>query len=124
MNWSAIGAFILALAVMVGAFGAHALRERLDEYAKGIYQTGVLYHFFHGLGLLMVSFLPRIGALTETRAGWVCLIFLLGIVLFSGSLYALAVSGMRILGAITPIGGLCFIAGWLLLAYWLTQKNG
>jgi uncharacterized membrane protein YgdD (TMEM256/DUF423 family) len=123
MNWSAIGAFVLALAVMVGAFGAHALRDRLDEYAKGIFQTGVAYHFYHALGLLVVSFLPRIGALTESRAGWVCLLLLVGIVLFSGSLYALAVSGVRILGAVTPIGGVCFIAGWLLLAYWLTQKN-
>jgi uncharacterized membrane protein YgdD (TMEM256/DUF423 family) len=123
MNWSAIGAFVLALAVMIGAFGAHALRDRMDEYARRIYETGVIYHFFHALGLLIVSLLPRIGALSESRAGWVCLLLLLGILLFSGSLYALAVSGVRILGAITPIGGLCFIAGWLLLAYWLTQKN-
>jgi uncharacterized membrane protein YgdD (TMEM256/DUF423 family) len=124
MNWSAIGAFVLALAVMVGAFGAHALRERLDEYAKRIYETGVLYHFFHALGLLIVSFLPRIGALSESRAGWICLLLLVGILLFSGSLYALAVTGVRMLGAITPIGGLSFITAWLLLAYWLTQKNG
>jgi uncharacterized membrane protein YgdD (TMEM256/DUF423 family) len=123
MNWSAIGAFILALAVMVGAFGAHALRDRLDEYAKGVFQTGVAYHFYHALGLLIVSFLPRIGALSESRAGWVCALFLAGILLFSGSLYALAVSGVRALGAVTPIGGVCFIAGWLLLAYWLTQKS-
>ena len=123
MNWSAIGAFLLALAVMVGAFGAHALRDRLDDYAKGVYQTGVLYHFFHALGLLVVSFLPRIGALSESRTGWICALFLAGILLFSGSLYALAVSGVRGLGAVTPIGGVCFIAGWLLLAYWLTQKS-
>ena len=124
MNWSAAGAFVLALAVMTGAFGAHALRGRLDEYAKGIYQTAVLYHFLHALGLFMVSFLPRTGTLTEARAGRVCLLFLLGILLFSGSLYALAVTGVRALGAITPLGGLSFIAAWLLLAYWLTQKNG
>jgi uncharacterized membrane protein YgdD (TMEM256/DUF423 family) len=123
MNWSAIGAFILALAVMVGAFGAHALRDRLDEYAKGVFQTGVAYHFYHALGLLIVSFLPRIGALSESRAGWICALFLAGILLFSGSLYGLAVSGVRALGAVTPLGGICFIAGWLLLAYWLTQKS-
>jgi len=122
MNWSAIGAFVLALAVIVGAFGAHALQDRLDAYAKGIYQTGVMYHFYHALGLLIVSFLPRIGALTESRAGWVCALLLAGIVLFSGSLYALALTGVRVWGAITPIGGVSFIAGWLLLAYWLTQK--
>ena len=123
MNWSAIGAFVLALAVMVGAFGAHALRDRLDDYAKGVFQTAVAYHFYHALGLLIVSFFPRIGALSESRAGWVCLLLLAGILLFSGSLYALAVSGVRALGAVTPIGGVCFIAGWLLLAYWLTQKS-
>ena len=123
LNWSAIGAFVLALAVMVGAFGAHALESRLDAYAKGVYQTGVAYHFYHALGLLIVSFLPRINALTASRASWVCALLLLGIVLFSGSLYVLAVTGVRALGAITPLGGVSFIAGWLMLAYWLTQKN-
>jgi len=123
MNWSAIGAFVLALAVMIGAFGAHALEGRLDAYAKGIYQTGVSYHFYHALGLLIVSFLPRIGALPASRAAWVCGLLLTGIALFSGSLYALAITGVRTLGAVTPFGGLSFIAGWLLLAYWLTQKT-
>ena len=123
MNWSAIGAFFLAMAVMIGAFGAHALRDHLDDYSKGVYQTGVMYHFFHAIGLLIVSFLPRMGALSESRAAWICLLLLAGILLFSGSLYALAVSGVRALGAVTPIGGVCFIAGWLLLAYWLTLKN-
>ena len=122
MNWSAIGAFVLALAVIVGAFGAHALEGRLDAYAKGIYQTAVAYHFYHALGLLVVSFLPRTGALPASRAAWVCGLLLVGILLFSGSLYVLAITGVRMLGAITPFGGLSFIAAWLLLAYWLTQK--
>jgi len=119
MNWSVIGAILLALAVIIGAFGAHALQGRLDAYLKGVYETGVMYHFFHAMGLLVVSFLPRIGALTAPRAGWVCALLLTGIVLFSGSLYALAISGVRLLGAITPFGGLAFIAAWVLLAYWL-----
>jgi uncharacterized membrane protein YgdD (TMEM256/DUF423 family) len=90
MNWSVIGAALLALAVIIGAFGAHALQGRLDAYSKGVYETGVMYHFFHALGLLVVSFLPRIGALTSSRATWICALLLAGVVLFSGSLYALA----------------------------------
>src|SRR5436309_2511792 len=114
MNWSAIGAFILALAVMIGAFGAHALEGRLDAYSKGIYETGVVYHFYHALGLLIVSFLPRIGALSVYRASWICGLLSMGILLFSGSLYALAITGVRTLGAVTPFGGISFIAAWLL----------
>lgn len=123
MNWSFIAAILLALAVMIGAFGAHALQDRLDAYSKGIYETGVMYHFFHALGLLVVSFLPRIGALSASRTAWVCGLLLAGVILFSGSLYALALSGVRILGAVTPFGGVAFIAAWLLLAYWLMTAN-
>jgi len=121
MNWSVAGAAALALAVMIGAFGAHALEGRLDAYSKGVYETAVMYHFLHALGLLIVSFLPRIGALPAARASWVCALLAAGIVLFSGSLYALAISGVRTLGAITPFGGLSFIAAWVLLAFWLLQ---
>ena len=78
-----------------------------------------MYHFFHALGLLVVSFLPRIGALSASRAAWVCGLLLAGVFLFSGSLYALALSGVRMWGAVTPFGGLSFIAAWILLAYWL-----
>jgi uncharacterized membrane protein YgdD (TMEM256/DUF423 family) len=122
MNWSATGAILLALAVIIGAFGAHALGDRLDAYSKGVYETGVMYHFFHALGLLVVSFLPRIGALSASRAAWVCGLLLAGVVLFSGSLYALAISGVRMLGAVTPFGGLAFIAAWVLLAFWLVRS--
>jgi uncharacterized membrane protein YgdD (TMEM256/DUF423 family) len=111
MNWTAVGAIALALAVMIGAFGAHGLRGRLDDYSLGIYERAVFYHFVHALGILIVSlFFPN-------KAGaWVCGLLAAGIVLFSGSLYALALSGNRMLGAITPIGGLSFIAAWALLA--------
>jgi len=119
MKWSAVGAFVLAVAVMIGAFGAHALDGRLDAYSKGVYETGVRYHFYHALGLLIVSFLPRIGALSAKRAGWICGLLLAGIILFSGSLYVLAVTGERMLGAVTPFGGVAFIAAWLLLGFWL-----
>src|ERR1700690_3770917 len=123
MNWSAVGAIALALAVSIGAFGAHALQGRLDAYSRGVYETGVLYHFFHALGLLIVSVLPRMGALSAAHASRICLLLAIGIVLFSGSLYILAISGERVLGAVTPFGGLSFIAAWVLLAYWLIRGS-
>jgi uncharacterized membrane protein YgdD (TMEM256/DUF423 family) len=117
MNWTAVGALLLAFAVGLGAFGAHGLKGRLDAYAMGIYEKAVLYHFLHALGILLVALLARAGVISvagEARTGW---LLLAGIVLFSGSLYVLAVSGIRALGAITPLGGLAFIAAWLMLAY-------
>jgi uncharacterized membrane protein YgdD (TMEM256/DUF423 family) len=121
MNWSAIGAIGLGLAVMLGALGAHALKGRLDDYSLGVYEKAVFYHFIHALGLLIVSVLARFGAIRESEGAWVCWLLSIGIFLFSGSLYVLAVSGERALGAITPLGGLCFIAAWLLLAFWLLR---
>jgi len=107
----------MALAVAMGAFGAHGLRSRLDTYSLSVYEKAVFYHFIHALGILLVALLARTMAITpagQTRIAWLLLI---GIVVFSGSLYALALTGARILGAITPIGGLAFILGWLVLAY-------
>ena len=117
MNWTAIGAVFMALAVGMGAFGAHALKERLDEYSLSVYEKAVFYHFVHAIGILLISLLARAGAVSasaENRCAWLMAV---GILLFSGSLYALAISGTRILGAITPFGGVAFIIGWLLLAY-------
>lgn len=116
MNWVATGAILLACAVGLGAFGAHALKGRLDAYALDVYHTAVLYHFLHALGILLIAALARSGVIsvgTQTLVGW---LLLAGIVLFSGSLYALALSGVRVLGAITPIGGLAFIVAWIVLA--------
>jgi uncharacterized membrane protein YgdD (TMEM256/DUF423 family) len=115
MNWSASGAVLLAVAVILGAFGAHGLRERLDPYSMGVWEKAVFYHFIHALGILMVSVFPRSGAISQREAAWTCGLLLAGIAFFSGSLYVLAVSGARWLGAITPIGGLAFIAAWLAL---------
>ena len=110
MNWSAIGAALLGLAVIFGAFGAHALRDRLDVYSMGIWGKAVFYHFVHALGLLVVPVVaPR-------AANTVGVLLFAGILLFSGSLYALALTGVRTLGAVTPLGGLAFIAAWLWLA--------
>jgi uncharacterized membrane protein YgdD (TMEM256/DUF423 family) len=117
MNWTAVGAALMALAVGMGAFGAHGLKDRLDAYSMSVYEKAVFYHFVHALGILLVALLARTSAITpagQTRVAWLLLI---GIVVFSGSLYALAVTGARMLGAITPIGGLAFILGWLLLVY-------
>src|SRR6185369_473984 len=119
MNWSVLGATLLALAVVFGAFGAHGLRDRLDAYSMGVYEKAVFYHFIHAMGLLIVSFLPKTGTFSEHATTWVATFLLAGIVIFSGSLYLLAITGNRMLGAITPVGGLSFIAGWLLLAWYL-----
>ena len=103
------------LAVVFGAFGAHALKARLDDYAMGVFQTAVQYHFYHSLALLAVGVIalsqPHTALLRSS--GW---LFIIGIAVFSGSLYLLSISGVRWLGAITPLGGLAFIAGWGCLA--------
>jgi len=116
MIWSGIGAACLGLAVMLGAFGAHGLRGKLDAYSMGIYERAVFYQFIHAIGLLVTPLLARVQALKPAAADWVCVLLAAGILIFSGSLYLLAVTGTRWLGAVTPIGGLCFIAAWLLLA--------
>jgi uncharacterized membrane protein YgdD (TMEM256/DUF423 family) len=123
MNWTATGAFLMALAVALGAFGAHGLRNRLDAYSLSVYEKAVFYHFIHALGILLVAILARTGTFplgSQSRVAW---FLFLGIVIFSGSLYALAISGIRALGAITPIGGLCFIIGWLLFAYYAVRAR-
>jgi uncharacterized membrane protein YgdD (TMEM256/DUF423 family) len=122
MNWTATGAIGLALAVILGAFGAHGLRPRLDAYSMSVYERAVFYHFIHAMGLIVVSILLRLGAVSLTAGSWVCALLLAGVVLFSGSLYLLAVSGGRWLGAITPIGALSFIAACALLAIALIQQ--
>ena len=103
------------LAVALGAFGAHALKSRLDEYALGVYQTAVDYHFNHSLALLAVGLVclwyPQSNLLRLSGSA-----FIVGIVVFSGSLYALAFTGHKWLGAITPLGGLALMLGWGALA--------
>jgi len=102
------------LAVALGAFAAHALKNRLDEYAQGIFQTAVNYHFIHTLALLACAILllhwPKSTALLVAACA-----FIIGIMLFSGSLYTLSLTGIRGLGAITPFGGVAFIVGWTAL---------
>jgi uncharacterized membrane protein YgdD (TMEM256/DUF423 family) len=117
MNWSAIGAIGLALAVGAGAFGAHGLRGRLDEYSLGVYERAVFYQFIHAVGLLVVPLL-----LNRRAAARVCFLLLAGILLFCGSLYVLALTGVRALGAVTPFGGVAFMVAWALLAVELVRR--
>jgi uncharacterized membrane protein YgdD (TMEM256/DUF423 family) len=108
------GAVSGLLAVALGAFGAHALEDKLGADLMAIYGTGNAYHFYHCFALLAVGFAALHIDSRLLAAGGYC--FLAGTVIFSGSLYLLAVTGVRILGAITPIGGVLFIAGWGLFA--------
>jgi uncharacterized membrane protein YgdD (TMEM256/DUF423 family) len=123
VNWSAAGAIGLALAVAAGAFGAHALRSRLDEYATGIWEKAAFYHFIHALGLLVVPLFARTGILTESRSAIICWLLVIGILFFSGTLYLLALTGVRALGAVTPLGGSAFVAAWVFLAWALIQRG-
>jgi uncharacterized membrane protein YgdD (TMEM256/DUF423 family) len=116
-----IGAIAGGLAVITGAFGAHGLRAVIDPSKLSAWQTAVDYHFYHALGLCAVAFAAERmpGSRLIRAAGW---LMLAGIVLFSGSLYVLSLSGIGKLGMITPFGGLAFIAGWLSLAAGLARK--
>ncbi len=114
-GWIALGALNAAIAVAAGAFAAHALRARLDARALEVFEVGARYHMYHALAMLGVGVLASSGAVRGAHtAGW---IFQVGIVLFSGSLYTLALTGVKGLGAITPFGGIAFLAGWLWLAW-------
>lgn len=113
-------AILLALAVAIGAFGAHALESRLSADLLQTYETGVKYHFYHALGLLLTGILAL--QYPSKLMNWSALLLGLGILLFSGSLYVLAITGIRWLGAITPFGGISFIAGWVLLFLAIRKK--
>lgn len=111
--WITFGAVYGLLAVAFGAFGAHALKTRLSPEMLGVWHTGVEYQMYHALALLLVGLMARQMPGPLLSASGAC--FAAGVLLFSGSLYVLALSGIRVLGAITPFGGLLFLAGWILL---------
>ena len=109
-----LGAVSAFLSVAAGAFGAHALRARISPELLATFETGARYQMYHALGLVAVAWaVTRWPGAAAQWAGW---LFVVGTVLFSGSLYGLAVSGVRWLGAITPLGGVAFLAGWICLA--------
>ncbi|WP_462410183.1 DUF423 domain-containing protein [Neobacillus sp. Marseille-QA0830] len=109
-----LGAVNAFLAVALGAFGAHGLKDKLDAHYLDIWQTGVHYQMFHAAGLLVIGLL--IGKMAAsplfTWSGWLMLV---GIILFSGSLYVLSLTKIGVLGAITPLGGVCFLAAWVMM---------
>ena len=109
------GSLLAMLSVAIGAFGAHLLKPIIDADSLKVYETGVQYQMMHALGLILIALL--IGQWGESpKLRWAGILLIFGIVLFSGSLYVLSISGISILGAITPLGGLCFLAGWLCLS--------
>lgn len=110
-----LGSLFALLAVALGAFGAHSLQGSFAPGMANVYETGVKYQFYHALGLFAVAFvLSRWKDTPASIAGW---LFVAGIILFSGSLYLLSTTGVRWLGAITPLGGLAFLAGWAVLGW-------
>ncbi len=119
-TFALLGAVSAAISVGAGAFGAHALRARLDPRQLEVFETAARYQMYHALALLAVAWAATRwpGSLVNS-SGW---LFVAGTLLFSGSLYAMTFTGIRALGAITPIGGVCFIAGWLCLALAATRS--
>tara|TARA_B100000029_G_scaffold323452_1_gene315798 strand:- start:259 stop:624 length:366 start_codon:yes stop_codon:yes gene_type:complete len=114
-TWLIVGASLAGVAVLLGAFGAHGLKSKFSTEDLAIFETGVRYHMYHALGLLLIG---GIGFHVAQEIIQIpAYLLLAGILIFSGSLYLLVLTDTRWLGAITPIGGLCFVAGWLLLAF-------
>jgi uncharacterized membrane protein YgdD (TMEM256/DUF423 family) len=111
--WTAMAGILGFTAVTLGAFGAHALKERLGTYLPA-WQTAVLYHLVHAVAVLALALYARA---TQQNVNVPAALFTAGIVLFSGSLYALSLTGLKVFGPITPVGGLCFLAGWAMLAW-------
>lgn len=121
-NLAAAGALLMLLAVALGAFGAHVLEPIIGEDAVGTYETGVHYHMIHGIAMILAGMASGIGG-DRKRLRWAGRLFFIGIVLFSGSLYLLATAGWSWLGPITPLGGLSFLAGWLMLGLGVLKRN-
>ena len=122
----AVGALFMLVAVLLGAFGAHALKARLVPEMLAVYQTGVQYHLIHALGLMVIGAIQNTGFNNDNGSQLLKLAAILiavGIVLFSGSLYVLAITGVTMFGAITPLGGLCFLAGWALVALQMWRRG-
>jgi len=114
-TFALMGSLIALLAVIFGAFGAHALRGHLSPDDLITFETGVRYQMYHALGLFVVAWaVTRWPSGASTAAGW---LFIIGVLVFSGSLYVLVLTGQRWLGAVTPLGGLAMISGWLCLAW-------
>lgn len=118
-----VGAIFGALAVGIGAFGAHGLADMLEMHGRtATFETGVKYHFYHALALVFVGIVGHLSS-TKKWLTWSSYGFIAGIIIFSGSLYILSLTGITWLGAITPIGGVAFILGWIFLAVAVSSKR-
>lgn len=120
-DWIGIGAVLAATGVATGAFGAHGLEGRVAPDLLDIWRTAAHYHLVHAVGLAAIAFAVDRGVRGARAAGWLLLV---GVLIFSGSLYLLALTGVRALGAITPIGGVALIAGWVVLAVAAWRHRG
>lgn len=118
-----LGSINAFLAVVLGAFGAHALKNKLSEKMLNAFETGVHYHLIHAVALIVVAILIKSTTSTSSLPTWSGWLLVSGIVLFSGSLYALSLSGITRLGIITPLGGVAFLAGWLILAIYAISSK-
>ena len=116
-----LGSFNAALAIAFGAFAAHGLKSRIDERSIEIFNTAADFHFWHAIGLIIIGIIAK--NMSKTNFASVVWLMTLGILLFSGSLYILSVTGIRWLGAITPFGGTSFMIAWLLLAWKCLKSN-
>ena len=116
------GTVLAFLGVALGAFGAHALKTRIDADLMAVYQTGVQYHLVHALGVLLIGVLVQVLPPSKWLpiAGWA---MTAGVIVFSGSLYALSLTGIRVLGAVTPLGGVALLAAWALLALGIAKSQ-
>ncbi len=120
----AIGALLAGLAVVLGAFAAHALADRLEPARLDAFRTGVHYQMIHALAVLLVAALARLELVAPGAARTASICFLLGTLLFSGSIYGLSLGGPRWLGPVTPLGGTFFIVGWAVLAWASLSRPG
>jgi len=117
--WIIIGSVLMSFAIIIGAFGAHILKDKITAEYLTVFETGVKYHIYHALGIIIVSLCGLQFHSASLHVS--CILFFVGIILFSGSLYTLTITQIKWFGVITPIGGVSFILGWLLAAYKLYQ---
>lgn len=115
LSWIQLASLMMFLGITLGAFGAHALKDKIPVQSIEIFKTGVFYHIIHAIGLFIVAWLTTQSPDPKLHYAGLC--FLTGIFLFSGSLYLLAITEMKTIGIITPLGGLCFLGGWFLIMH-------
>ena len=120
-DWIITGAVMAAIAILLGAFGAHGLKNKITADYLIVFDTGVKYHFYHSLGLMIIGILAF--HFPSESLNIPSIFFVVGICLFSGSLYVLSITELKWVGAITPVGGLSFIIGWILTAYYIWRAS-